>query len=66
MQSKIGWFYAEEKEQVLNAKWKKKILFFLRKSENRVENFRIFYSFFLVFFEKSWFEVWSVVYKKNQ
>ena len=44
----------------------KKILTFLRKFENRVEKFRNFYSFFLVFFEKSWIKVWSVVHEKNQ
>ena len=52
MQSKISWFYAEEKEQVLNAKWKKKFWLFWESSRTGWKNFGFFILFFWFFLIK--------------
>ena len=52
MQSKIGWFYAEEKEQVLNAKWKKKFWLFWESLKTHLKISGFFILFFWFFLKK--------------
>ena len=49
---KMSWFYAEEKKQVLNAKWKNKFGFFWESSDTHREIFGFFILFFCFFLMK--------------